>query len=254
MKWMEEIARVFRAVQDCCEIKITTSCSTHVHVSMGDSRTTYTIDQLRAAFKSMVFFKEAITKIVPAHRKHNPWCISNVRASESTSRKVTDLYKKVTKNGFGPLFGYVDSQGTRNFHQAISGSSNARYQSWNFEHVATPRGTIEFRRPPGLDSGRDAVFWVGFALAFIAKAMTTDYGVLGTRKTPGTVEELKEAIEDGVRALAGEEDDNNPSTMPLDLDRIKEDVSSISIPTRNELQFDIKARIAKGTKASTFAN
>ena len=186
----------------------------HVHVSPRHSD--FTSAQLRGLCKGLCYFDDAITRVVPAERKATTWALSNVRGRGSTvNQKLKRLYNLVPSTSWAHLFKKLDGVTPKNVHQMLS--SNNRYLSWNFDNVTKDCGTVEFRRPPAVDSVEKASHWTAFTLGFAAQAMTTDWASLESRKTVGTVLELHTFIVDGLKTLG------TASQGALDEQLLKED-------------------------------
>ncbi|OTA94658.1 hypothetical protein M434DRAFT_70796, partial [Hypoxylon sp. CO27-5] len=90
-------------------------------------------------------------------------------------------FRKDTSCGFhdkGPLMGIdaifkrIDSSDREEIIDIIS---PAKYFAWNFQPSKEGRsGSIEFRRPPGVDSSKKTKHWVAFAMAFIWMSVTSN--------------------------------------------------------------------------------
>ncbi|KAF9642848.1 hypothetical protein BDM02DRAFT_3105159, partial [Thelephora ganbajun] len=64
-----------RGVWDCveppCAVWTNDSCGTHVHVSPSNN---YTLAQVKAVARAVLYFEPAINALVPPHRLDNMWC------------------------------------------------------------------------------------------------------------------------------------------------------------------------------------
>ncbi|KAM7200877.1 hypothetical protein V8F20_005119 [Naviculisporaceae sp. PSN 640] len=185
--WLTEFVTIFDVLRRCCWIQTTKGCSTHVHVSRGVDQK-FSDDEVRGICKAICYFDSAITEVVPEDRKNNIWaasnCIGNDPDMESVSVKLRDAYSKALKLGwktalFDTYLG-EDNLNRGNAYKVMQygarpGKIAGRYVSWNFQHVDDPCGTVEFRRPPGVSSAKDALHWIAFTFGFVSEAIKTDW-------------------------------------------------------------------------------
>ncbi|KAK4251737.1 putative amidoligase enzyme-domain-containing protein [Corynascus novoguineensis] len=217
--WQNELQAVFEVLHDECKVRLTTGCSMHVHVSPYDGR--YTAGQLQKICKALCYFDNAITKVMPAERKDNPW---------ATSNKLKRAYTLVPAHSWAYIFKLLDKTTPKHVHGMLSGGWRwrSRYCSWNFENVTEACGTIEFRRPPGADSPDSSIHWAAFTLGFVARALATDWAPYASLKTVGSVADLERFILGGISTLG--------PTMNGALGwRIVEDTSPPTVLTAEEL-------------------
>ena len=244
ISWQAELDIVFRVLQTNCQLLLTKGCSMHVHVSPQDSK--FTAEQLRGICKGLCFFDDAITRVMPADRKENEWAVSNVVGrGAGVSQKLRRSYSLVPAQTWARLFKLLDKVTPETVHGLLA--SNTRYLSWNFEHITEPCGTVEFRRPPGVDSVEKASHWAAFALGFVAQAMDseTDWARLESRNTVGSVEELRAFVTQGIGMLG--------PTCSGALGPVREDSSPPDVLTQEELdQIELKKQ-RKGMAGSPFA-
>ncbi len=79
-----------------------------------------------------------------------------------------------------------------------------RYYAWNFENLkAGKSGTVEYRRPPGLQGANACVDWVRLAIMFVRAAIQVDDPHLPLPKNPSDVQnidvhDLKEFLRTGL--------------------------------------------------------
>ncbi|KAM7187543.1 hypothetical protein V8F33_011190 [Rhypophila sp. PSN 637] len=153
--WVQDIRKFFAVLGENCDLQVTTGCSMHVHVSPGES-TKFNECQLQAICKAIFYWDTVTTSILPLHRKSSTWAASNCADIKRPSKKGEPL------------------------NDLMSGSTNpdkkrGRYVGWNFQHVTDKCGTIEFRRPPGVDTADDALYWICFTVGFVSQAIRTDW-------------------------------------------------------------------------------
>lgn len=198
--WTGEIEAVFEVLERHCHTRLTPGCSMHVHVSpdnAGDSR--YTLNQLKGIMKAVFYFDDALTRIMPADRKVNEWAKSNVRAKE-TKDALKNAYAVIPQKSWTPLFKLIDSIKFPQLVHPQFGSD--RYMSWNFGNVTDSCGTVEFRRPPGVDSVGKAKHWAAITLAFVSEPISTDWSIVISPKSYPSVTELQQYICIGAQSLA----------------------------------------------------
>ncbi|KAH6628431.1 putative amidoligase [Chaetomium tenue] len=169
--WAKEVNDVFETVWNYFDVQLTKGCSMHVHVA---PKPKWEMSSLRDIMKATGVFDDAITKIMPASRKANPWARSNFRDGPEPTDKAQPALKKafdeVPSKAWGPLFALFDSVKMRQAILLTWGQD--RNVSWNLAPLSQC-GTIEFRRPPGVRTAVDAQKWATFAVAFVCAATAT---------------------------------------------------------------------------------
>ncbi|ATY61922.1 amidoligase domain [Cordyceps militaris] len=207
--WQDQVDKVFTLVTDNCDVLLTTGCSMHIHVSPGPtSNDKYQIHQLQSILKAISVYDMAITSVMPADRKANPYAESDFApireqgymAYKTVLPELLTAFIGVPQSGWDPVFKQFDA--TKNIQAtSIHGLFfRNRYLSWNFSNLASECGTIEFRRPPGCQDAATAKHWVAFTLAFIVNAITTNWKETPYR-TYGTVDQLSKFAANGQRLL-----------------------------------------------------
>lgn len=174
--WAKEIDDLYSGIKKYCDIRLTTGCSMHVHVSPSakprGSEDKWSAAQLRSILKAISYFDDPITKVMPAERKQNPFAMSNMLSDDvfRATPALKKAYLAVGKDTWKPLFDFYDAKIKSNLMkpQAHVIMGSCRLLSWNFEHIAASCGTVEFRRCPGAKSAQMAKHWVRFTLGFIA--------------------------------------------------------------------------------------
>ncbi|KAI1177111.1 putative amidoligase enzyme-domain-containing protein [Nemania sp. FL0916] len=198
-EWQVEVSQVFQILSTGWSISTRPGCAMHVHVSKGvEEKDRYTIDDIRRILKATAIFDDAITKIMPPHRKMNPWAMPNFQ-SERAPAFWEKKYADVSAQTWAPLFSIFDAItqiGTPHMEM-----SRYRYTSWNFSYLATQCGTIEFRRPPSAQTESVARHWIGVALGFISQALNTDFNQYTSSKTHPSVQELLGFLAQGTARL-----------------------------------------------------
>lgn len=196
--WQRDINLVFARMQSLGRIHLTNGCSMHVHVSPCAEGTGYSIKQLHGIMKSVAYYDDAITRVVPAGRKNNPWAGSNV-LHKDCSPKIRDAYGKISSRTWGPLFKEIDK--TRFKQQVTTDVFKDKYMSWNFMHVCSACGTVEFRRPPGVNNATNAIFWVAFTMGFIKAALDWNWDAENGKKAYPVVKTLRSFIIYGLQGM-----------------------------------------------------
>ncbi|KAL3428490.1 swim zinc finger domain protein [Phlyctema vagabunda] len=197
--WQREVDRVFGFLLQNFEISLTKGCSMHIHVSPTLTlQNRYTRDQLVRIIKAIAYFDDPITRVMPANRKANQWAMSNM-IGEDAPKAWRDAYLKVPTATWKPLFSEFEKIKMRQRVYADTGSN--RYMSWNFSNIEATCGTIEFRRPPGVQSAAEAKHWASFALGFISQALVSDLDALRNSKNYATVKQLEDFVRGGASRL-----------------------------------------------------
>jgi hypothetical protein len=224
MAWQQEILEVFSVILKFCEIRLTTGCAMHVHVSpvLGDD---FTNDQLKQIIKQVIYYDSPLTTIMPPERKENTWAMSNVKRTAAWKA----AYDQVPQRTWAPLFDSLDKHKMK--QMLLHGWCQERYVSWNFSNVLSGCGTIEFRRPPGVKTAAAANHWVAVTLGYVAHAMVLqNWSMVKLTKTYPSTDNLRNAIAAGVKllpqisqgALGSMSDINQPATLfsPQELAKI----------------------------------
>ncbi|KAK0654171.1 hypothetical protein QBC41DRAFT_351543 [Cercophora samala] len=217
--WAAEVALVYTALAECCEIKLTTGCSMHVHVSpvrqLPGKPDQFTYPEIANIIKAVAYFDEPLTDIMPAERKQNAFALSsftglppaddqdaNDRFNEPKMRTLRSLYHDVPAAGWGPLFQHLEK--VRNGISFRQNWDLYRLRSFNFSPLLDENClTIEFRRPPGVDTAAKATKWTSVALCFFASAIDSAWNVqtsgppLRDSKSRPTLKEFKTFLERG---------------------------------------------------------
>ncbi|TWU71855.1 hypothetical protein ED733_003304 [Metarhizium rileyi] len=197
--WFAEITSVFKTLQKLGTIFLTAGCSTHVHVSpSAQKEEVYTIEQMRAIIKAVAYYEQAITRVMPGNRKNNTWAVSNFQ-DDKTGIKYRELYNKISSDTWAPLFDALDE--VRFLPLVPLEIFTTKHQSWNFKHLRSECGTLEFRRPPGVETAEEAIYWAAFALGFIKGAMTCDWSIKKMSKAHADSKALKSFVHDGLSQL-----------------------------------------------------
>jgi hypothetical protein len=171
----------------------------HIHVSPLGSA--FSAEQLRGISKGVCYYDDATTKVLPAERKNNPWAKSNVFGrGASVSQKLKRAYRQVVSGkSWVHLFKMLDKVAPSSVYDTLSAGS--RYMAWNFQNITKPCGTIESRRPPGVDSAAKASHWVAFTLGFVVQALAMDWSSLESQSAVGSVADLYAFVTQGLRLL-----------------------------------------------------
>lgn len=243
--WRKEINALFRMLNDYCKIALTTGCSMHIHVSPSakpkGSQDKWTYLHLRNIMKAISYFDQPITQIMPAERKENPYCMSNMMSEDITKKSPYKLNEAYLGIALGkPWKGLFDiyDRALKNAvlrSQAHPIMGQIRVASWNFEHITDECGTVEFRRCPGVNNPEKAIHWVAFTLGFMYAAALqedakykTDWTKLAAKTAHPSVHELSTFVQYGIAGLE--------STCQTALQPIAEDKAPKKVWTAREWQ------------------
>ncbi|OAA76260.1 hypothetical protein LEL_05944 [Akanthomyces lecanii RCEF 1005] len=210
-EWQGEIDHVFQLINENFDIYLSTGCSMHVHVSPAPLEShVYNLGQLQSILKATALYDKAITNVMPADRKENPYCQPNFaprrekrhQSEKDMNNHIRDAFERVESQGWKGLFAQFDNLRPiqKNIIQLVF-FGESRYLSWNFAHLASSCGTIEFRRPPGVRDAAAAKHWIAFTLVFLSGALALAHTFDPNSKTHATVEDLLELIETGHSTL-----------------------------------------------------
>ncbi|KAJ4153219.1 hypothetical protein LMH87_009716 [Akanthomyces muscarius] len=177
-EWQGESDHVFQFINENFDIYLSTGCSMHVHVSPAPLEShVYNLGQLQSILKATALYDKAITNVMPADRKENPYCQPNLaprrekrhQSEKDINNHIRDAFERVESQGCKGLFAPFDNLRPiqKNLIQLVF-FGESRYLSWNFAHLAGSCGTIEFRRPPGVRDAAAAKHWIAFTLGFLS--------------------------------------------------------------------------------------
>ncbi|KAI1325960.1 putative amidoligase enzyme-domain-containing protein [Xylariaceae sp. FL0255] len=213
--WESEVEHIFNSLKQHWTIQEPGSCATHIHVSPFESL--YTLGQIKKIMKATWFFDEAFTKTATASSKYNIWCMPNSKSVVVRKPRSPDEDKSWTsfeniRQAYRQIEGHEGTTWNSIF-QEINGVTSemdafirmggTRMVSMNFKHLCYSCRTIEFRRPPGVQSSEDAIYYALFALGFFAEALNTDFAKYEQRTGCPSLKEFSKFVNDGLRKLDG---------------------------------------------------
>ncbi|KAK3297109.1 uncharacterized protein B0H64DRAFT_473261 [Chaetomium fimeti] len=219
--WADDLENVFQVVLTNFDVLLTKGCSMHVHVAPGPK---WNVTSLRNFMKATGVFDDAITKIMPAERKKNPWARSNFHDGPGPADKAQPALKKafdeVPSKAWKPLFAVFDKIEMTN---VLLTWGQVREVSWNLASLHKSE-TVEFRRPPGVKTAAAAQKWATFAVAFVCAGTQSDWQAPWLlNKRSATVGELQSFVSSGLELLGWEHlldtrelTENTSSAMPLE--------------------------------------
>ncbi|KAI0539148.1 hypothetical protein GGR58DRAFT_257353 [Xylaria digitata] len=243
--WQTEVEGVFLALNAGWQISLTTGCSMHVHVSPGiTDQDVYSTPQIRRIMKAIAFYDDAITKIMPADRKNNQWAMSNFRGQDAPNH-LQQAYAAVPTRTWAPLFARFDQLKMKQMVHMEFGQS--RYLSWNFSNLTAQCGTVEFRRPPAVQTATAAKHWAGVALGFVSEAIITDFKPHCSHNAYGRIDSLQRFISDGVKRLGGH------CQRAVIFENLVEDRNPPTVYSAAQLQVIARKKLEKNQQGSPFA-
>jgi hypothetical protein len=218
--WSEDLNNIFTTLDSAFDIEVNVACSMHIHMRpVGGWHGT----DIRSLFKALGVFDDAITRIMPASRKQNPWARSNFNVippfvsavpkklysppelTGAEEELVTFFSKmKSSKKSWAHLFRYIDDKVETT--EDTEHLADTRGVSMNFKSVNADCETVEFRRPPGVAEAKEARKWVAFALGFVSAALDPTLPNWDTQwssnKNDATVADLQKFVGSGLGRLA----------------------------------------------------
>lgn len=243
--WQGEITKVFHHLQRIGETQLTTGCSMQVHVSPSREGNSYKPEQLHSIMKAIAYFDRAVTAAVPPDRKDNEWAASNFQKG-SCAPRYAELYSNMSSLTWGPVFQEFDR--IRLPALIPMNVFQNKYVSWNFKHLGSECGTVQFRRPPGVKDARSALYWVAFTLGFLEGAMGHDWSNVKEKKTHGAFHEFQSFIRGGVNRLG-------PTCGGImeEIEDVQKEESQPTLATRQEKEVIAAKKREKLDKESNFA-
>ena len=199
--WKSQLATIWDVLSRYFDIHQSTSCSTHIHVSLPSK---WTLPSLKALCKCVVYYDPVIEALVPASQRRKFWCQSNIYAPK-VERDLADL----RRTGFRSAFSSIDGiKCDLDVARYISPSKNF---AWNFNNIGGRRklGTVEFRRPAMSTCAQDTIQWAAFTFAFVRAAGAIDenaYSMMKREMARPRIEDLKSFVQIGARLMASNVD------------------------------------------------
>lgn len=191
----EDLEIIYKVLEKNFDLLWAKGTSQHVHVKPkpdpnAEGQTgQWTVPEVRSLLRAAAVFDKAITKVMPENRKSNTWAKSfydielknTTKTNQATNngaiglgsqlrRNLMDFFGEVPTKTWDGLFKHIDNLKS---HGGVCLATNSdREVSWNFMPLMDEKlGTIEFRRPPGAQTAKDAQKWVVFAVAFASASL-----------------------------------------------------------------------------------
>ena len=188
-EWQSEVKAVFTILNQLFEVKLSSACSLHVHVSpLGR---VFTADDVKNLFRSALYYELPFFTILPPARKDNIW------AKSITNHLHIDL-AEVAEQSWAPYFGLADRYNRKDeIFTYLLGET--RSLTWNFGQFGPMGcGTIEHRSPPPVKSAQEAIHWVAVTLGCVHNSLhLEDWSDVATTKTRPSTDDLRAAIKKG---------------------------------------------------------
>ena len=167
--WRTTIDQFWSIIRKHFDLRRDTSCGMHIHVSPVQSR--FDIGQLRCIAKAVVLWERDTARCAPPSRddRVQNFCLSNVLGAVPAARSI---------QAHGPLrglrhaFRHIDHASRNDIVDYVCPD---KHRVWNFLSAReTGHGSVEFRRPPGVTTGKKAKHWIAFTMAFIDMALRSN--------------------------------------------------------------------------------
>ncbi|KAF3930174.1 hypothetical protein ABW19_dt0210377 [Dactylella cylindrospora] len=165
--WAEEVETVFRTLEYFFDLRTNFSCGFHVHFATVPK---WEFEDLKSLSKAIICFDPLIDALLPAVRRESKYCQSVI-----FNPQIIPILQKV-REGRGYDYAFKNIDKMPNISSLVFLISPSRYTAWNFRKIveASHEGTVEFRRPPGVDNASDAIQWICFVHSFRRAAMSPD--------------------------------------------------------------------------------
>jgi hypothetical protein len=135
-------------VEELCRIETNKTCGTHIHVSPANGHE-WQLEHVKSMARSILHFEPAFEVLVSAHRRGNEYTKSNSIDNPSFEHKTV-----------AQCFDQIDQCTHVTDVADLMNANGDRYYGWNFLNLYYGgKGTIEFRRGPGIRHGDDTLAW-----------------------------------------------------------------------------------------------
>lgn len=198
--WVNQIRTVWSTLEKGFEVRTTTQCSTHVHVSPAQG--TWTLAQVKGVAMAAVYFERSIDALVPGYRRINHWCKSN-RWNHCFQRlSMAQIFQEIQKQttiekvAERVCLCAKDSPTGR----GINAKGDFKHYTfrWNMASLASSKGTIEFRLPPPSANADQAISWIMFVVSFVRWAAQHAASKLDPSK-PAELNDLLQFVVEGAQ-------------------------------------------------------
>jgi hypothetical protein len=181
----EKVEHCWRHISTITTINVNQTCGMHVHLSPLSNSGSWTLPQIKAICRSIIYFEFAFEVLLPLHRRQNVWAKSNFYDNEHfTPGSLTSIFNIIDRCQSIP--GVLE----------LMNDGDDKYFGWNFLNLLNNNmATIEFRRAPGVTDAEDCLAWVEFTVTFVEASV--QYGATLADKHWGVVanvQELKEFL------------------------------------------------------------
>jgi hypothetical protein len=216
-RWEPEVDKIFRALNKRGRVSTNTSCGTHVHLSPGSER--WSLEDLKKLSCCILYFERAFEALYPEAEWPKIYAKEAQRNKRARHAKANWTDNKNLREK-----SYVESvediRGIKNVAKLIElmNPPDEYYEdpplfcrrsfAWNFTNLGpttqgTESGTVEYRRPPGVQSSNACVSWVRLAIAFVRAVLQVDdpiYPLPNEKDSPEHVHvsHLKDFLETGL--------------------------------------------------------
>ncbi|EFE40276.1 hypothetical protein TRV_04970 [Trichophyton verrucosum HKI 0517] len=176
-----------------CDVHLTKGCATHVHVAPAGGK--YTLSQVKNIVKGTIYYESPVMRIMHEDRKENPWAQPNANIIPGCMTKI----KNVSQGGWSPIFDeFKDHKFVATIVTAVCPDRNV---SWNFQNL-TDSGTMEFRRPRGVDNPDAAKHWIAFTVGFMANVIREEnWDAISHTKTHPSTDRLRAVVVRGATSI-----------------------------------------------------
>ena len=191
-KWKPMVERIFQALNQRGDISTNSTCGTHIHLSPESGG--WSLENLRKLSCCVLYFERAFEVLYPEATKDHHFSDQEWRENyaENTRKIKRAIHAKANRTDnyrFSDM--YKDNVDliyeTRKIDDdliSLMNPINKKYKNcptfdrafaWNFTNLlSTKSGTIEYRRPPGVQGANACINWVRLAIAFVRAAIQVD--------------------------------------------------------------------------------
>lgn len=190
--WVLAVERIFRALNERGGVSTNTTCGTHVHLRPKNA--SWSLEDLQKLSCCVLYFERVFEVLYPeasvnSDSMSEPSRIEEyIKNAQQNKRAIHAKANWVDNWKFGVQ--YEENVNlilrTKNIDELkglmnpVEEKYNARDRydrtfAWNFTNLITGGlGTVEYRRPPGVQSANACVNWVRLATTFVRAAIQVD--------------------------------------------------------------------------------
>ncbi|KAK3898274.1 hypothetical protein C8A05DRAFT_38138 [Staphylotrichum tortipilum] len=195
--WLSEVDKVFTTIDKICDIRLTRGCSMHVHARPLEG---WDMQKVRRLMRAIAVFDHAITAVMPADRKDNPWARSNFHDSIAMTGAPKPDNSGFKKTGTEAHPANVTLKAYFNRVETKTWKPLFQY----FDSIKTPGSIGGKMGRDRVSTSKDAKRWTALAVYLVAACLKEDFKPWEPRKVHATLRQFHEFLQRGRKMVGWE--------------------------------------------------